>query len=335
VKSPFFSKAVEHARYVEARDTVLQLLRTSPGGKTVVLVGPTQAGKSLVFEYIMEQLAGDFHLADTSQIPLVGITVATSQDGRISPKHLNLKLLKALDHPVWEHVGAFDEYKHYRPSRNRDESSMRDAVEFAIKARATRYMAFDEAHHLTYSKNKEVRSNVLHSVKCLAAIEGTLFLCGGYELVYRGLFDAAHFLGRTIILDFGSYGENASDFSQWESILKSFSLRIPSSPKHLLLAEAQTLLNVTNGSFGLLEKILWMANSLARGGPLTERGLRAAFPANKEREAIKRDIQAGCEALSRRDNVVRIAPPSKKPKPKPFTRKPRRDIPSKAEIARD
>src|SRR5262249_49398820 len=127
--------ALQHRNFVEARHQFVELVRSSPGGKVIALVGPTQVGKSLVFQHLIKTLDDDLRPEYPSVMRLVHLVVATSQDGRISPKHLTLKLLKAIRHPLYEHVGELDELRHYRPSRNRDEGSMRVALESALMAR--------------------------------------------------------------------------------------------------------------------------------------------------------------------------------------------------------
>jgi len=261
MKPMLFAAPLKHRNFVETRDTVIELVRNSPGNKIIVLVGPTQIGKSLIFQYLVEALRNELRAENAAIIPLISFTIATSQDGRISPKHLWVMVLKALRHPMYMHIGEFDEQQHYRPSRGRDEGSMRVATEVALDARLTIYALLDEAHHLTHTKDREVRSNVLQSIKCLMAIHRTLVLVGGYELAYRGLFDSAHFVGRVICVEFAPYTDCEADMREWLGILKFFSQRISVSPKNLLIAEAAILLNVSNGSFGLLEKILWQAHS--------------------------------------------------------------------------
>lgn len=142
---------------------------------------------------------------------------------------------------------------------------MRVAVGAALDARETIRAVLDEAHHLTHTKDREVRSNVLQSFKCFLAINRTLVLIGGYELAYRGLFDSAHFVGRVICVEFAPYTDCEADMGEWLSILKFFSQCISVSPGNLLISEAAILLNVSNGSFGLLEKILWSATVSSRG----------------------------------------------------------------------
>lgn len=339
MKPMLFAAPMKHRNFVATREEFTELVRSSPGNKIIALVGPTQIGKSLIFEHLVKTLGSDLHLESSTLIPLISLTIATSQDGRISPKHIAVKVLKALRHPFFMHIGEFDEQEHYGPSRGRDESSMRIATDVALDQRSTMYTVLDEAHHLTHTKDREVRSNVLQSLKCLMAIDRTLALVGGYELAYRGLFDSAHFVGRVICVEFAPYTDCEEDMGEWLSILKFFSKHISVSPKNLLIAEATILLHVSNGSFGLLEKILWRARVSSRGKAVTKTSLRAAYPTNAEHDVIRRDIVAGQKAIAKInasafDHATPVKNRGTREKhKKPFQRNPNRNLNSLPVIA--
>ena len=330
----FMPSPLQHRNFVEARRLFIELVRSSPGGKVLALVGPTQVGKSLIFKHLIKTLDNELRPVDPSMMPLIHLVVASSQDGRISPKQLTLKLLKAIRHPIYEHSGELDELQHYRPSRNRDEGSMRVALESALLARSTSYVALDEAQHLTHTKSREVRANVLQSIKCLGAIDRTLVLVGGYELAYRGLFDSAHFAGRLVCIDFPPYTTVRGDLDEWEKIIKFMSKHVAISTPTLLLEEAEELLAVTNGCFGILGKLLWLARTLSDGRAITRASLHAAFPSKREHEVIRMDIKDGRAALSQLNLASQIQEKSSadfkdnKQNKCPFKRNPNRQLPN-------
>lgn len=227
-----------------------------------------------------------------------------------------------------------DERDHYVPGRGRDESTMRVALECAMEARKVLYVALDEAHHLTHTRDPTLRANVLQSIKCLGAIDRTLFLCGGYELAYRGLFDSAHFAGRLLVVEIPPYGDTEEDFLEWLRILKTLSRYLPLQTPDLLVEEAERLLIAANGSFGLLEKILWKALVHCKStGEMIDMGLlRDCLPSHSEHKRVAADIDAGREALRSlkptslfsEPEPVSAAPGRKGGRP--FKRKPNRHI---------
>lgn len=339
MKPILFPAPLLHRNFVLARDQIINLIRNSPGGKVIALVGPTQAGKSLIFEQARKMLAKDLNTDTPGCMPWVALVVRTSNDGRISPKHLTLSLLKVVRHPMYEHIGELDELAHYRPSRGRDEGSMRTALEAALIARLTIIVLLDEAHHLTHTNNVSVRANVIQSIKCLGALDRTLVLVGGYELAYRGLFDSAHFAGRLICVELAPYTGSGSDLAEWERILKFCGKYVATQPSTLLLDEAEQLMQVTNGCFGLLEKILWAARSLSGSKGINRTSLHAAYPLKHEYEAIKHDIAMGKQALARLavnklpERLEESAPNKKKASNRPFKRKPNRVLPTYPVVA--
>lgn len=339
MKPILFPAPLQHRNFVEARRQFTELVRCSPGGKVIALVGPTQVGKSLIFTGLTELLSRELRTGDPNAMPWVSLVVRTSNDGRISPKHLTLSLLKAVRHPMYEHVGEFDELDHYRPSRGRDEGTMRVALEVALAARSTSFVLLDEAHHLTHTNNRDVRTNVIQSIKCLGAIDRTLVLVGGYELAYRGLFDSAHFAGRLICVELAPYTESNDDLAEWDRVLKFCSKYVVTRPSTLLLDEAESLLQATNGCFGLLEKVLWAARSLSGPKAIDLRSLRAVYPLRHEHGAIKHDIATGKQALASltTDRPAKQTDGTKSTKDKatnrPFSRKPNRALPAYPVVA--
>lgn len=339
MKPILFPAPLQHRNFIEARHNITELVRNSPGGKVIALVGPTQVGKSLIFNGLAELLSQELRTGDKSAMPWVSLVVRTSNDGRISPKHLTLSLLKAVRHPMYEHIGEFDELDHYRPSRGRDEGTMRVALEVALAARSTSFVLLDEAHHLTHTNNRDVRSNVIQSIKCLGAIDRTLVLVGGYELAYRGLFDSAHFAGRLVCVELSPYTESNNDLAEWDRVLKFCGKYLATRPSTLLLDEAVPLLQVTNGCFGLLEKLLWAARSLSGSKAIDQRSLRAVYPLRHEFEAIKHDIATGKQALAslKTDRPVKQVEDTnlikKKATNRPFRRKPNRTLPAYPVVA--
>lgn len=319
---------VLHRNFVEAERTLQSLVLACGGDEVVALVGCTRAGKSTLFNRLVALISASTAGHGKGIMPSIHLRIETSQDGRISPKYLTLQMLKAVDHPKYAHFGEMDEARHYTPSRGFDESSMRTALTAALLYRQSKIVLIDEAHHLTHTPNERLRSHVLQSVKCLCAIDRTLVMVGGYELAVRGLFDSAHFAGRLHVIDFPPYGEGGADLDEWDKIVKRMGSHLPLANRKLLVDEAEWLRRATNGSVGLLEKLLFSCKVAAQAHSvtITRAMLREHAPTQKENEAILRDIESGQEALSRY-SVARttriVAGPSKKPR-RPFQQRPTR-----------
>ncbi|MFC6184058.1 hypothetical protein [Pseudoxanthomonas japonensis] len=291
---------IKHRLLERARDIFVPLCRDASDGLVLLLLGPTQSGKSIIFHEIVTALKDSFQDSRPGAIPIVSLQIETVSEGRAKAKWIGIELLKSLEHPIYKHIGGLDENEHYFPSRGRDESTIRIALKEALSHRFTRRTCLDEAHLLTRTKDPELRAAILESIKSTCAIDRTLIASGGYEMAYKGLFDSSHFCGRVLSFNFGHYGAcNPDDLESWARILKTYSGKLELSPKSLLLDEAVNLLHWNNGTVGLLDKHLWSCSVQARARHMyIDRALlRACAPPERERKAIAEDIRRGEEAL--------------------------------------
>ncbi len=342
---------IKHRLYNNAGKIVPPLCADAPDGKVIAILGPTQAGKSLILGKVITRLESAFPSDTPGAIPVISLKIETVNDGRAKPKWLGIMLLKRLQHPMYKHIGTFEENERYTPSKGRDEGTIRIALDEAFTFRSTRRTCLDEAHLLTHAKDSALRAHILESIKSACAIDRTLIICGGYELAYRGLFDSPHFSGRTIIYDFGSYGDNPADLHEWIRISKTVSPYLNLKPKSLLTDHARYTLTAANGTFGLLEKWLWncRVHATALNCPIDLELLKTCAPPIEEQKTIREDIKNGAKALSNL-NVVRPigktneqeangaggqTGASKPSQDKPFTRKPNRTPPAPIELDED
>jgi hypothetical protein len=335
---------IKHPVFDEARDLFIPLCCGAGDGLVIALLGPTQSGKSLIFNEVVSELSRSFEDQRPGAIPIINLQIETVNDGRAKPKWLGIELLKVLRHPIYQHIGCLDERDHYIPSRGLDEGRIRTSLKEAFGARFARRVCLEEAHLLTRTKDPELRASILESVKSSCAIDRTLIVCGGYELAYKGLFDSSHFCGRVITVDMGNYeAKSKEDVEAWTRILKTYSGYLDLKPKSLLVDEFPHLLEVTNGVIGLLDKMLWVASIKARAkeSSIDKRILYACTPPVKEQRAIALDIAKGCESLANDESVIRrsksTVPKSLDPclKGEPFVRKPTRNAAMSIEVHDD
>lgn len=347
---------IRHPLLERARDEFIPLCRDTTDGLVLLLLGPTQSGKSIIFQELLPVLRSSFVDTREGAIPVIDLQIENVSDGRTKPKWIVIELLKALKHPMYTGVGCLHEGGRYFPSRGRDESSLRHAVKEAFAARFNRRTCLDEFHLLTRTRNDELRGAILESIKSTTAIDRSLIACGGYEIAYKGLFDSPHFCGRVITFDFGHYqSSNPSDVDAWDRILKTYSGSLDLSPKSLLNDEANNLLHWSNGTVGLLDKHLWSCKVMAKAHntPIDKKILHACAPPERERRAIAQDIKNGIEAL-RSSSPLRVASQDSSPSEssdgtnsselkksstkadlRPFERRPNRHASEKVEIYDD
>lgn len=326
---------IRHRLLEEARSIFVPMSLDAGDGLVILLMGPTQCGKSILFHEVVNALRGAFLDSRPGAIPIAELQIETVGDGRAKPKWLGLELLKVLRHPMYEHIGDLDEHEHYFPSKGRDEGSLRVALKSAMKGRHTRRVCLDEVHLLTRTKDPELRAAILESVKCSCAIDRTLIACGGYEIAYKGLFDSSHFSGRVVSIDFGHYERSRKeDVTDWLRILKTYSQRLRLRPDTLLVDEFEALMVLTNGVVGLLDKMLWQAQICAasRKLPISRTILFGCAPPANEQASIAKDIKEGQAALALATWVTQRMKPKKEMTKvsagqglKPFERRPDRN----------
>lgn len=324
---------IRHRLLEDARSTFSPMCMDATDGLVLLLVGPTQSGKSIVFHEIVCALHDAFRDPHPGTMPVVDLQIETVSDGRAKPKWLGIELLRKLEHPVYRHIGCFDEDQHYFPAKARDEGTLRIALKEAFNARCARRVCLDELHLLTRTKDADLRASILESIKSTCAIDRTLIGCGGYEIAYKGLFDSPHFCGRVIVIDFDHYSvEKKDDVKAWISILKTYGPHMRLSPDTLLLDTFEDLIWVTNGVIGLLDKMLWRAQWMARakGCSINRNILLSSAPPEDERRAVAKDIERGKAALKasqlpeRKVKRTDTVDPQRKSDRRPFERKPNR-----------
>jgi hypothetical protein len=334
-------KPIDHALYKKAKSRFGRLVFNAPPGTNVALIGATQSGKTLVLDELFDELLDSINEAVLGAIPYMKLRVQPTRDGRTTLRWMALQFLKILDHPMYRHIGSLDEFSHYVPSGALNENKMRDSLELALKVRGVLKTFLDEAHLLLKTANEKYRTELLESLKTALGIERSLGLCGGYELAYAGLFDSAHFAGRTVVHDFGYYRPNVdADRFEWRRILKSFASSLSLERETLLDEYAVELMIGAHGVIGLVDKWLWTAKQIADddGCAINAEILRASSPTIAEQITIAADIKDGQYALRRSGllNVPLGEAESKKAakvtddtnrkskKGRPFERKPKR-----------
>lgn len=336
MRSPLISNnPILHRNYAATQETAWTLLKSCPSDVVIAVVGPTRAGKSTIHDRIIARLKKERASSDPDMIPVASLSLKSSHDGRVKQKYLSMKFLQLLNHPVYSNLGSIDEFERYTPSGAYDESAMQIRLERACDYRNNELLGVDEGHQLTHTSNEQYRADLLDSLKNLCAVNRAWYLTGGYELAYRGFFDAAHFAGRLFIVEFPPYIKSSVDEMEWTDILMTLETYLNVNSKGLLVSMADELLIASNGTYGLLEKILVWAkvNAIVRKCKITRELIRSGYPPENERILIQADITKGQEALKKyqvlrpaSDAANKAVEPVVKGK-QPFIRNPVRHLP--------
>lgn len=316
---------IAHPHYEQVERQLFTQLSMGAPGSVVLLVGPTRVGKSRLIKAVSGQLIERPPTNDEQ--PIIVVEAATTINGRFSMKHLTLRALQELQHPLFG--------EHSRVIRQSEsETQLRIQLEQAIRYRKTRYLIVDEAHHLLRTSRTRLAAEILDSLKCLANATGVaLVLVGGYELFTVGL-SSAHLNGRMRVIEFGRYRPEGEDECQFLSILKGLDVFLPWKKEQSLVIHREYIKTGTLGCLGLL--LGWINAALCEMAARDESALsREHFVDTRFEEqivVIANEIAVGEAAMKKLRPVKRnspaggsVQPKVAKPRRRPFQRNPKRD----------
>lgn len=316
---------IAHPHYEHAERQLFTQLSMGAPGSVVLLVGPTRVGKSRLVKAVSEQLV--MQPPTNDEQPIISVEAATTINGRFSMKHLTLRALQELRHPLFGEHGRV-----IRQSES--ETQLRLQLEQAIRYRKTRYLIVDEAHHLLRISRTRLAAEILDSLKCLANATGVvLVLVGGYELFTVGL-SSAHLNGRMRVIEFGRYRPTGTDDRHFLGILKGLDACLPWKKGQSLVIHWEYVKAGTLGCLGLL--LNWINAALCEMTARGEHALsREHFVETRFEEqivVIANEIAAGEAAMKKLHPAGRQNAPSSTAQPKsalprrtPFQRAPKRD----------
>lgn len=329
---PHFTETLAHPNFLRCLKELTELGRMMPQSKLVIVVGPSNVGKSTLLSYLGRFFESEiFRGAAESSVPIIGATAYTPNGGRATPKFLIGKLLEDIGHFLYDprkNPKAFDR----RPMSEARELS---ALQNALAACATRIILIDEGNNLVRAVSEDFKSRLLESLKCLVSANTTPIIFGGYELADVALSHRAHLAARTIVIHLPPYGTSSSDKIAWSSIVASMSASPALLLNHpdLLQERSEELLEVCHGVVGILESILITAMAKARAldQTVTDEILTSSFPRESAWCTMENDVEAGKRLLD--DRKVANSSASRRPtksaskknnSARAFERKPRR-----------
>ena len=257
---------IPHREYLRVRRLAYTHASLATPGTVIFIVGPSRVGKSRICKALKTELERG---SPNSGIPVIRAEAVIVGNARSIMKHLMLRLLKDIKHPLYLDPYSMEASpESYRPRLGSTESILRTTLESAIEYRRTRWILIDEAHHLVRTHSDALAKNNLDSLKSLGNEHNVvLIIVGGYELLQRG-FLSSHLNGRVRFIHFPRYGDSQKDTEVWVSALGGLSKHLPFRKGASLLNLSEYLNDGTVGSFGAV--VTWtfaaLAEMEARGG---------------------------------------------------------------------
>lgn len=326
---------VTHANYEYVRKRLHTLTHFHSANRVIMLVGPPRVGKGAVWDDVSSLLVPKPELIPADAQPVVTIEAANTVGGLFSQKHLVMRTLSEIRHPILGNFGNIDGTNAYDKQLRLGEPDMRLALEKGLTFRRTQWLAIDEAHHCLYARGKDLDANILDSLKCLGNVTPlVLIVIGSFKLLQGGL-KSAHFAGRVIVVPFMHYkysSRETRDTRKFGEILDLLDKVLPVPTPHYLLDNQDYMHKGCIGNYGLL--ITWIENALSlmvlkpKVRHLSRSIFDDALMLCVQREQILEDIRIGVALLKKyrikmpEYEDTEKAPPLRK---KPFARKLGRD----------
>lgn len=292
-------------------------------GTVITLVGPTRVGKTMLSHRLANDLVSKIE-PNADHVPIVRVEAAATDRGCISSRYLVLQLLAATGHPF--HADG------WQPTRTRDsESDIRVQLMAALKYRQTKYIIFDEAHHLLRTRSDKKQESVLDSMKSLGNdAKCVILFVAGYEIL-RHQFQSAHLDGRLLTLEFPNYGLDEEGRNLFWRLLATLDSFLPWTRGETLLTHREMIYQGTAGCYGQL--VHWTIGALAEMAAQDETALRERhFLATRNAVStavIRQDIEEGKRMLAELPLSSTDPGPTAvidtKPRRRPFKRLPKRD----------
>lgn len=352
MRKPKLTGIVDHRNFRVCLNELKELFRLGPTEATVLLVGPTHAGKSQLLAYLASFLQTEIYRdAAENDRPMIGCSAITTRQGRTAPKFALQELLEDVGHPFFQIDPLSAGEPLYKPAIRTDETYSLRALKGAFHSRNVIVVMIDDAHYLVRTRDEEYKAALLEALKGLVTPRTTLLLVGGYELASVALAYRTHFAERLLVVHMPRYGKSKCDRDEWRRVVANFaeSNALKLNPPTLLSDVADRLRLESHGVIGILEKRLIRAEAyaVARGKKISAETLDATRPIDAQWQITEADITAGEKLLGTRvgvsdifmDAALDVAPAELPPrktrkrargikKQRPFERAPRRSLPA-------
>lgn len=329
---------IPHKHFRLAENDLLTALLTARPGEVVCLVGPSRVGKTSLVARLEPLVTGTPSVHDENHMPVVTLSAGNSStNGFLSTKTFTASALTAIRHPIYGDTAdsPWDDQR-LRVVERMPEGMLRGALQKALRFRRTHFLVIDEAHHFMHIRGGiAAAATFLDSLKCLAGDTGVrLVLVGTYQLLPL-LQRSPHMLGRKIQVHFPRYrGDVRDDIIAFHEILAGYSRELRFSGSASLRDWSEFLYTGSYGCLGLLHA--WIRDALRMAWIESNPSLKLKhFEMQGRMKEDSRSIGAEIADGERYIYGDELAPTQKLEEvakrrgastPKPFRRKPRRDV---------
>jgi len=311
MREPKLTDVIEHRNFRFCLDQLKGIFRLCPTEAAILIVGPTNGGKSQLLAYLVSFLISEiYQCVGPNDRAVIGFSAMTTRQGHTTPKFALHELLEDVGHPFFQLEPISTETAQYRPAIKTDETFCLRALKGAIHSRNVMTAVVDDAHYLVRTKDEEYKASLLEAMKGVITPQTTLVLAGGYELAQVAMAYRTHFAERLLIVHLPRYGKNKSDATEWRRVVATMSqspkLRLDS--QNLLIDEADRLRHECHGVVGILEKRLVLAQAFADAchTTISAEVLNQTRPTALQWDTTEADIKSGEKLLGTRVELIDV-----------------------------
>ncbi|WP_454832875.1 ATP-binding protein [Pseudoxanthomonas wuyuanensis] len=308
-------------------------------GQLIVVVGPSQVGKSMLLKLFVEFLVSEVYRdVPQDRLPIIGANANLARDGRTAPKYLYEMLLGDAGSPLYN-TAKLLEAAGYRPTKVSSEHALLAALTRGLRALKTDYVLADEAQFMVRASSKAFQASLLESLKSLISFQRSAVLVGGYEFAKVLLEYREHLASRPMLVHLERYRYTDDGYTHWLKVLKAFSEShlLEFENDQVLLHLAEELLNECLGVIGILQSRLLrsMAHAKATNTRISEKIVRSFRLKKGQWELLRTAIESGEETVNKlveeedwdfsgNGGADYTDKPKERRNRKPFARNPRR-----------
>lgn len=295
-----FALQVRHRNLEEIGKDVMTLLQPFNETSILFIIGATGVGKTTLSKRVIKALVNSSDNKDLSALPFIFIAAAANGERSLSWRSIYRSVLRAAREILIDQKQATlvcNGIMTVKPTKYKDLTALRDALESTLRNRKVRVLAIDEAYHLLRFGNF---SAVMDTLKSIVDVTGVkLLLLGSYDL-YELATDYGQVSRRAEILHFKRYDKDSEgDLVEFGSIVNKIQLNWPCEdipPFNVIVKE---LMQASLGCVGLLKALMLRAldMQLQKGGIWNPRFLMYAAKSIKLLTKMREEIEAGEEKL--------------------------------------
>ena len=308
--SMLLGKRIRHPRIAQVMSELETLIYPGSQDSTLLVCGPTGAGKTTLARYMVEaavERASAAMEADAGTIPAIFVEAPASGENEFSWRLFYRQILAHLGDDLDSPKAAYGiDQQSGRMVRPRGASgnslaALRTAVERGLRERQVQFLVIDEAAHIIHQTRGSSKLEIqLDTLKSLVNQCGTqMVLVGSYDL-YPLMSLSGQLARRSHVLHFERYRQDRpEDVRAFIACIQAFEKMLPELWSGELTRYAEALHENTLGCIGTLSSVLTRAARLAEAdGRWSEDALRRALLTEAQRDRILAEILDGEEAIN-------------------------------------